>query len=89
MNLPGCLDSHREEVLRYATDLRVPIANNWSERDSCPLKIQMKVSGGSRTMAGIQAFCRLRSYIPTAGKQGQSAFTAMTTLHNDNLWLPA
>ena len=29
VNLPGRLDSHREEVLRYATDLRVPFTNQW------------------------------------------------------------
>ena len=89
VNLLDRLDSHREEVLRYATDLRVPFTNNGSERDIRPLKIKMKVSGGLRTMTGAQAFCRLRSYCSTAAKQGQKAFEAMTTLHNGNPWQPA
>lgn len=53
------------------------------------MKIKMKVSGGPRTMAGDQAFCRLRSYCSTAGKQGQKAIEAMTALHNGNPWQPA
>ncbi len=89
VNLLDRLDGHREEVLRFATDLRVPFTNNGSERDIRPLKIKMKVSGGLRSMAGAEAFCRLRSYFSTATKQGQSAFKAMTMLHNGNPWQPA
>lgn len=89
VNLLDRLDSHREEVLRFATDLNVPFTNNGSERDIRPLKIKMKVSGGLRSMAGAEAFCRIRSYCSTAAKQGQSAFEAMTTLHNGNPWQPA
>ncbi|WP_125613107.1 IS66 family transposase [Specibacter cremeus] len=89
VNLLDRLDGHREEVLRYATDWRVPFSNNGSERDIRPLKIKMKVSGGLRSMAGADAFCRLRSYLSTAAKQGQTAFEAMTMLHNGNPWQPA
>ncbi|WP_427019160.1 IS66 family transposase (plasmid) [Pseudarthrobacter sp. P1] len=89
VNLLDRLDGHREEVLRFATDLRVPFTNNGSERDIRPLKIKMKVSGGLRSMAGAEAFCRLRSYFSTAAKQGQSAFDAIVLLHNGNPWQPA
>ena len=89
VNLLDRFDGHREEVLRYATNLRVPFTNNGSERDIRPLKIKMKVSGGLRSMAGAEAFCRLRSYFSTARKQGQAAFEAMVMLHNGNPWQPA
>lgn len=88
VNLLHRLDSHRDEVLRYAEDLRVPFTNNGSEQDVRPLKIRLKIAGSLRTMAGAQAFCRLRSYLSTARKQGRSAFEVMGALHNGNPWLP-
>ncbi len=89
VNLLDRLDGHRQEVLRFATDLRVPFTNNGSERDIRPLKIKMKVSGGLRSMAGAEAFARLRSYLSTATKQGQAAFEAMVMLHIGTPWQPA
>ena len=49
----------------------------------------MKIAGCLRTMTGAQAFCRLRSYLSTAGKQGQSRFAALRMLHNGDPWMPA
>jgi transposase len=88
VNLLDRLDGHRDEVLRYAEDLRVPFTNNGSERDIRPLKIRLKVAGCLRTMAGAEAFCRLRSYLSTARKQGQSAFGVLRLLHEGNPWMP-
>ena len=88
VNLLDRLDGHRDEVLRYAADLRVPFTNNGSERDIRPLKIRLKVAGCLRTMAGAQAFCRLRSYLSSARKQGQSAFGVLRMLHAGNPWMP-
>jgi transposase len=88
VNLLDRLDTHREEVQRYAEDLRVPFTNNGSEQDVRPLKIRMKVAGCLRTMAGAQAFCQLRSYLSTARKQGQPAFAAMRMLHDGTPWMP-
>lgn len=89
VNLLDRLDSHRDEVLRYAEDLQIPFTNNGSEQDVRPLKIRMKVAGCLRTLTGAEAFCRLRSYLSTARKQGQSSFTAMRMLHDGNPWMPA
>lgn len=89
VNLLDRLDTHRGEVLRYAHDLRVPFTNNGSEQDIRPLKIRLKVAGCLRTMAGAQAFCRLRSYLSTARKQGQSPLAALRALHHGNPWIPA
>lgn len=89
VNLLDRLDAHRDEVLRYAADLRVPFTNNGSEQDVRPVKIRLKVAGCLRTMAGADALCRLRSYLSTARKQGQSAFAVLRMLHNSDPWLPA
>jgi len=89
VNLLDRLDIHRGEVLRYAHDLRVPFTNNGSEQDVRPLKIRMKIAGCLRTMTGADAFCRHRSYLSTARKQGQSAFAVMRMLHELNPWIPA
>jgi transposase len=49
----------------------------------------MKVAGRLRTMTGAESFCRLRSYLSTARKQGQSSFAALRMLHDGNAWIPA
>jgi len=89
VNLLDRLDGHRDEVLRFAEDLRVPFTNNGSEQDVRPVKIRMKIAGCLRSMAGAEAFCRLRSYLSTAGKQGQSAFAVLRQLHEGTPWMPA
>ena len=89
VNLLDRLDTQRDEVLRYAHDLRVPYTNNGSEQDIRPLKIRLKIAGCLRTMTGAEAFCRLRSYLSTARKNHQSAYQALRILHDGNPWTPA
>lgn len=89
VNLLDRLDTHRDEVLRFATDLRVPFTNNGSESDIRPLKIRMKIAGCLRTMASAEAFCRLRSYLSTARKHDRSAFLVLRQLHDGAPWIPA
>lgn len=88
VNLLDRLDTHRDEVLRFATDLRVPFTNNGSENDIRPLKIRMKIAGCLRTMAGAEALCRLRSYLSTARKYDRSAFVVLRQLHDGAPWNP-
>ncbi len=76
-------------MLRFCADLRVPFTNNGCEQDIRPTKIRMKIAGCLRTLAGAEAFARLRSYLSTAGKQGQSAFTVLRMLHAGSPWIPA
>ena len=67
----------REEVLRFMTDLTVPFDNNGSERDLRMIKLQQKTSGCFRTALGAERFCRIRSYLSSARKQGQPLMVAL------------
>jgi transposase len=71
------LRERREEVLRFMSDLRVPFTNNGSERDLRMIKLQQKASGCFRTAAGAERFCRIRSYLSSARKQGQPLLAAL------------
>jgi transposase len=71
------LESRRAEVLRFMTDFEVPFDNNQAERDLRMVKLQQKIGGCFRTPEGAREFCRLRSVISTAGKQGQAVLGAI------------
>ena len=88
-NLLHRLDGHRDDVLRFAADFRVPFDNNLAERDIRMVKLRQKISGCLRTMPGAQAFCAIRSYLSTAAKNGQPAITVLRQLHEGQAWLPA
>jgi transposase len=81
------LDTHRDEVLRFLGDLRVPFTNNQAERDLRMVK--QKISGCWRTLAGAEAFLAVRSYLSTARKPGLNPLGVLRRLFNGNPWLPA
>ena len=71
------LQPKRDEVLCFMRDISVPFDNNGSERDLRMVKLQQKISGCFRTDAGARSFCRVRSYISTARKQGHPFLRAL------------
>jgi transposase len=88
-NLLGRLDRQQVEVLRFLDDLRVPFDNNQAERDLRMVKLQQKISGCWRTMAGAQAYLTVRSYVSTARKHKENPLTVLRQLFRGNPWLPA
>jgi transposase len=88
-NLLVRLDGQRDDVLRFVTDFSAPFDNNLAERDIRMVKIQQKISGCFRTTSGAENFCKIRSYISTAKKQGQSVMDVLIQLFEGNCWMPA
>jgi transposase len=87
-NLLMRLDTHAEDVLRFAADFSVPFDNNLSERDVRMVKIAQKISGGFRSRAGAEHFLAFRSYLSTAAKQGVNRLDALQRLFHGNPWMP-
>lgn len=87
-NLHLRLDQQRDQVLLFAEDFRVPFDNNGAERDLRMIKLQQKISGSWRTVAGGKRFLALRSYISTTRKQKRDLLDALARLLEGDPWLP-
>lgn len=87
-NLLGRLYEHEEDILRFATDLRVPFDNNQAERDIRMSKLKQKISGCFRSDAGMAAFCIIRSYLATLRKNRISLYRALVNAFTGNVLLP-
>jgi len=76
-NLLLRLSNHREEVLRFLNDAKVPFTNNDAERDLRMVKCKQKISGGFRTSLGAEYFARIRGFISTLRKQELSIINSI------------
>lgn len=87
-NLIARLSEHRDEVLRFITDLRAPFDNSQAERDIRRRKLKQKVSGCFRGEDGAQAFATIRSYLSTWRKQSVDAYQALAMTFQGNRPMP-
>lgn len=71
---------NKHSILRFMTDFSVPFDNNGSERDLRMLKLQQKISGCFRSAAGASVFCRVRSFLSSARKQGRNLLTVLESV---------
>jgi transposase len=76
-NLLDRLNEKRDCVLRFIHDVSIPFTNNQGERDIRMIKLKQKISGCFRVFKGGKIFCRIRSYISTARKQGWNIWDAL------------
>ena len=88
-NLLKRLDAHRADVLRFTVDFAVPFDNNQAERDIRMVKLQQKISGSWRTLAGAKHFCAIRSYVSTMRKHDVDVLAGLRLLFEGQVWLPA
>jgi transposase len=88
LNLLRRFELQRHEVTRYWSDARVSPDNNQAERDLRMVKLQQKISGCFRTVAGAKAFCAVRSYIHTGQKHGVEHLELLVRLFSGEPWMP-
>lgn len=82
------LRDRREDYLRWLDNFALPATNNEAERTVRMIKTKTKVSGGFRTLPGLQRFLAIRGYIDTLRKNNRHIITDLRNALAGNAWVP-
>ena len=88
-NLLDRLEDFDLNILAFLFDERVPFTNNQAEQDIRMIKVRQKISSCFRTLRGAQVFCRIRSYLSTARKQGHQLWQALQSAISGAPFIPS
>ena len=88
-NLLDRFRDHPEGILAFMRDFSVPFDNNLSERDLRMMKLRQKISGTFRNFDALVDFCRIRSHVSTARKNGLNAFEALRRVFSGDPFIPS
>jgi transposase len=80
---------HPDGILAFMRDFAIPFDNNLSERDLRMMKLRQKISGTFRNFDALVDFCRIRSYVSTAKKNGLNALDALRRVFVGVPFVPA
>ena len=83
------LNEYRDDYLAWLGDFTIPPTNNTAEQSVRMIKSKTKVSGGFRTIDGLQRFLQIRGYLDTLRKNGQDLITGLRDALNGHAWAPA
>ena len=76
-NLMERFRNHKDKILRFIKDFKVPFGNNIAEQAMRMTKVKLKISGCFRSTEGVESFALNRSYIDTNRKQGNNIMEAI------------
>jgi regulator of replication initiation timing len=71
---------HRKELTAFLWDKDLEGTNNLAERAIRPAVVARKISGGSRSKKGADAFAKLASLLRTAGQQGKNTLATIKAM---------